>query len=548
MYKSSDLQSPNEICHDVLFREGKTRLNEVTYTPRLVAFDLKGSLKSLKQEGTLYETSQDNGEIRWRGDITLHKEEATTSNLLTQLDLGDAADTQKDQTLEDDEKSEEIEDVEKRKKTDQRSESCISKGSFSKDFRNLESRVDVWSDFLRTHYHPRSLQIVSEYGHKDDLRPFDLFTSASEILSRYETVCEWEDRLHHFTEECDYLQGFHVLMDTHNGFGGLGSELLKYVQEEFPRKGILTFGFTPANVDDTTATARASRIINSALVFDKTCEHSSLFVPASLASSIWRALGAPVKMRNVTFNTSSYHTSSILASALDTLSLPYRLETDAMHIQDITHSLNSQGRVVASLSTALPVGLNLDQSLIDYLTNHKEILPWTSLTPNVDQTSKAIVQSVVLRGLTDDRVKSKAAASKLPSHLSQCRTRHEALVSYLHEKCGGNPMAVTCLESAMKTAMPYPNIFDKHVSKMGDFCQHERSDGVNVESVPVMTALQSSSGCQDMVKSLHAAAGKLNLKKHNRYIEQGLEEDEYIEVVNNLETLAGNYNTETNPL
>lgn len=37
---------------------------EVTFTPRLIAVDLKGSLNTLKQEGILYETNQ-HEDIKW---------------------------------------------------------------------------------------------------------------------------------------------------------------------------------------------------------------------------------------------------------------------------------------------------------------------------------------------------------------------------------------------------------------------------------------------------------------------------------------------------
>ena len=32
---------------------------------------------------------------------------------------------------------------------------------------SLESNVSVWSDFLRLHFHPRSLLLIPEYYHKE---------------------------------------------------------------------------------------------------------------------------------------------------------------------------------------------------------------------------------------------------------------------------------------------------------------------------------------------------------------------------------------------
>ena len=44
-----------EINHGVLFREGVTNRNEVTFTPRLVSVDLKNALGSLPIHGDLYD-------------------------------------------------------------------------------------------------------------------------------------------------------------------------------------------------------------------------------------------------------------------------------------------------------------------------------------------------------------------------------------------------------------------------------------------------------------------------------------------------------------
>ena len=54
-----------------------------------------------------------------------------------------------------------------------------------------------------------------------------------------------EDQLHFFVEECDTLQGFHLLCDWSNGFGGLGSCIAQDLRDEYGNKGILTFLSSP---------------------------------------------------------------------------------------------------------------------------------------------------------------------------------------------------------------------------------------------------------------------------------------------------------------
>ena len=59
---------------------------------------------------------------------------------------------------------------------------------------------------------------------------------------------ELEDRLHFFVEECDQLQGFHLLADWTNGFGGLASCIAQDLQDEYSSKGILTILSSPLDI------------------------------------------------------------------------------------------------------------------------------------------------------------------------------------------------------------------------------------------------------------------------------------------------------------
>ena len=54
--------------------------------------------------------------------------------------------------------------------------------------------------------------------------------------SFYET---FENRLRIFSEECDYMQGFHVFLDAFNGYGGLTESIMYLIGEEYPKKTVL---------------------------------------------------------------------------------------------------------------------------------------------------------------------------------------------------------------------------------------------------------------------------------------------------------------------
>lgn len=47
-----------------------------------------------------------------------------------------------------------------------------------------------------------------------------------------------------------FVQGFHVMVDTHDGFGGVGAQTLQHLADEYTSKSLMTFGFTPANLPD----------------------------------------------------------------------------------------------------------------------------------------------------------------------------------------------------------------------------------------------------------------------------------------------------------
>ena len=40
---------------------------------------------------------------------------------------------------------------------------------------DLDEQVEVWSDYLRTRFHPRTNVILEEYQHGNPLKPFDAF-------------------------------------------------------------------------------------------------------------------------------------------------------------------------------------------------------------------------------------------------------------------------------------------------------------------------------------------------------------------------------------
>lgn len=198
-----------EINHDVLFREGLTLRGEQTFTPRLLIFDLKGSLRNLPRYGTLYETPQTSSygnEALWSGEISVHESEPEPKNEFL-MDL----------------EAEEFETVDNR--TPNHS-SVVDNGtlnrplisSFTEDdkrplrekYYELDQDISVWSDFLGTSLHPKSIQLISNFLHGGNTNPFDVFGYGQSVAKDEHFYDEFESNLHFFVEECDSLQGFQV--------------------------------------------------------------------------------------------------------------------------------------------------------------------------------------------------------------------------------------------------------------------------------------------------------------------------------------------------
>lgn len=62
-----------------------------------------------------------------------------------------------------------------------------------------------------------------------------------------------------------------------------------------------------------------------------------------------------------------------------------------------------------------------------------------------------------------------------------------------------------------------------------------------VDSIPVMSCIQSTKESGKMVGELYEEAKKINIKRFHRFLSTGLEEDEFKETLNELANLGENY-------
>lgn len=118
-----------ECNHDILYREGQSSSSEVTYTPRLLLADLKGSLKTLPATGGLEETNLE-GDFSWDEVETIKEPEPDKNEFLKDIN----ADTT---NLHD------------------------------KEYK-LEQDINTWTDYLYPRFHSRTVNIIKEYQHNSE--------------------------------------------------------------------------------------------------------------------------------------------------------------------------------------------------------------------------------------------------------------------------------------------------------------------------------------------------------------------------------------------
>lgn len=142
-----------------------------------------------------------------------------------------------------------------------------------------------------------------------------------------------------------------------------------------------------------------------------------------------------------------FHCSAILATALDTITVPYRLYSSPVSMVHLADMLNFSGKKVVTAGASIPFPLGPSQSLPDTLMQLGGATPWTPLSACGDPSgSHCFAQSVVLRGLDKACHTSRLTpGTPLPSLLHACSTGEEVLAQYLQQQQPRARRLVKCL-------------------------------------------------------------------------------------------------------
>lgn len=518
-------QEASEVNHDVLFREGRFFKN-VTFTPRMLLLDCKGSLKYVQESGNLYTNS-----------VPINRNN-TEADILEQVR----------HIIDWDESNIEVMETEEIPMTEYQKSLMDVDGSDQKEF-DLKSSVQNWPDFMFTRYHPRSINIIKEYEYHDDISTLDTFSAGMQLWNNSYFEDDYCDKIRMYTEECDQSQGFQTIFDAVDGFSGVAVKCMEHLEDEYS-KSILAFPLIPNRVknfqfsDD--GMSETIRLVNIAFSFAKVSEHSNLLIPLSTMERGWRTIGEPYKYPNILNDPENlYHSSSILSSFIDTMSLPYRLRetTSQSYLANFCAQLNVYGRKMCGGKIALPLPMHEKEDLIEFLDKFDGEL-MQSVSPNVKIGTDRIIQTVTMRGLPKTRLKKPfdKAAEQMKMSAYKCTSISEMLQLYFQCNTYASMSNVTAVESPLKIKSPFPKeFFDTRFVPHGFLKEFKNVDPTVVQEVPVMSAVQNSSEIGNTLENLHTHVERVKLAKIPRFGDSGLEKEEYKELLEQLLVLKDQY-------
>ncbi|XP_055632490.1 protein misato [Toxorhynchites rutilus septentrionalis] len=509
---------PSEIEHEVLYREGQTLNGQPTFTPRMLLLDLKGTLKFEPKEGELY---------------SFHDKNINEEDVVKGL----AWDSSKVEVIKEKptEKNEYHKDL----------EDTSEKETYEKDY-NFKESVHDWIDFSYSRFHPRSINIINEFTHSKEDIQFDTITNGMEVWRGNYFQDDFTDKIRQYVEECDECQGFQTLFDCNDGFAGIAIKCLEHLQDEYGKASVVFPVIPPRspnykNADEVMSSS--IRVINTALTFSYLIDNCSLFTPISTMGRCWRYLDNPRCFPNMSYeHTNFYQTSALLATFLDSATLRYRLRSTTVsgsYMNSLCNDLTQYGRKMAAAGLALPFPISNSEDLIDFLdTNEAKF--YTQLTPNTTIGNKYVVQSVSVRGIPQTRLKrpptAKSAQRQQRMAAYRCNSVSEMFQFYYHCQLHASMSHVSACEAPMDIKTPFPaEMFSPRVSFDGFLSDFHTEPKQKILSTPTLAAIQSSGDLADTLESLHREVSRIKIARIPRFIENGLELEDYKE---NLERLV----------
>ncbi|KAF9351587.1 mtDNA inheritance, partitioning of the mitochondrial organelle [Mortierella sp. NVP85] len=358
--------------------------------------------------------------------------------------------------------------------------------------------IKTWSDFNRVYFHPKSMLTISGYLMDSDFMPFDVFSyGRTAFLETEKELDSYDDNFRLFAEECDQLQGFQVLADVLNGWGGFASSYLERLREDFPKSTVITYGLGDNEMGKReTMKDKQVLAVNETLAMTHLSKLSSLYVPVQApdqsmlafkgwSKNIWMDVRTNRKLEEI------------------------RLRSNSILMADMVGSLNWRNiTTIGTLSVGLPFPFGAS-SLPQLVGKESPLLDLSSRKEDLDD--QVFSQSVVLRGLETDQFARYATGTR--------KTPREIVDELLSTLPIGKSLGDTKIRTPVKYPIPtsYPRFFHgltpEGYQSQDPYPPNLRPDGTSkVHSVPTITRLAVSSTTRWHLESLSNSIKKIDLR------------------------------------
>ena len=395
--------------------------------------------------------------------------------------------------------------------------SAVEKGADA-----LDAQEKVWPDFLKTYLHPKSVAELP--GAWAGVTAFDGYGDSCRFARG-----EWldtliADRVRHFVEDCDTLQGFHVLAEDTGGFGALTEAALTELRDEYTGAPALVFSTRPP-LSARPKEGRRALLLSDAVALAQCAPLAGTYVP--LGPGDMRRTPLP----HVSLDpTRHYHTAGLLSAAVDTVTMPWRTPGESAAgmagpegLRGVTGLLSGERAApVAALELAMPVPelptAHDAQQAADARMASQGGKAWA-----LRKASAVLTPELKADAFWEDRPLSELAVLRGGRRGSAVVAADEARDTLGRSLWSAAPCRRHCcaLESPMPVPLTFPRLFAPTVLRHGDVVSTQVPGAPPPQlatappvDVPVSARLAA---CPAMGAYLRGRAGALN--KHRRTAE-----------------------------
>lgn len=334
-----------------------------------------------------------------------------------------------------------------------------------KSWYDLEGSVSTWTDYLGQPLHGRSINVLKGYHLGVNDNEYCCYSLGVNSWNDVYFQEDFTDNLRFYIEECDNIQGFHVLMDAHNGFSGLSSKCLEYLNDEYTKKSIFsvpTFNYQLQCEGIDTRKRDLHYIFNLMAGTAQYIEHSDLIAPMSVLTSVIKQPRIARPYTNLLYKPESdYQTSAIIAMALDSITVPYRTRDSFSRMDDMIRAVSIHGRTVTTVGMNFPFPMAKEDRLIEVL--EKWDGKWfESLTPEVDIVIDNVTSQLVnVRGIDNECLHKETVTVGSDNPAYSCKTAEEMFNLFFQFSFDYTKSSVKTLSTAVRIPPTYPRLFNQ---------------------------------------------------------------------------------------